>query len=491
MFGVTRHAIRSSFSTTTPFLRSQMGNIASALLSPVYPPPPVPSLSSSLSAPSFSPVPSLTPVQSLAQELTLPPEVWINIHRFVVSGILPLPQVFPTVEGSAAPEDPLNELQLQRLLDAARSLAGVCKLWNSLAQELLYENIWVRDNERWPSLHNALQRIQNARRVRGVRLSSTRPDHNVWVLQRCPHIHVLVLPEAQGSDGDGDTGVAPNPLPTLPLLKHLYWAETLSGAALLPAVLTAAPNIEQISLARKVKTPRFNAQRIDRSAAFPPLPCVRSLSLRRVRETCLQKFWTTTLPQLTHLTICRASLHENISRPLFPTLRVLALVTNPAERVSFPAILRHFPALCELRYDASNPPLIQSSGPLAAKLVCVRLHLPLPAPAPTPDLREDVARRNPEPLLHLAIAQRYRWAPLEDLTPTCAGAQERGAAYAPDIPRAAARRLGRARVGRVCEWDGVGRAMREGVSGRGWSAVSDGCQSKATSLVSNSRARTD
>ncbi|KAJ6466619.1 hypothetical protein C8R47DRAFT_1221222 [Mycena vitilis] len=215
-------------------------------------------------------------------------------------------------------------------------------LWHNLGQELLYENVWVRDNERWPSLHNGLQRTQNARRVRGVRLSSTRPDHNVWVLQRCPHIHVLVLPEAQGRDGDSGTGVPF--LPALPLLKHLYWAETSFGAALLPAVLTAAPNVEQISLARKVKTPRFNAQRIDRSAAFPPLPC------------------------LTHLTISRASLHETPNRPLFPTLRVLALVTDPAERVSFPAILHHFPALSELRYDASNPPLIQSSGPLAAKL---------------------------------------------------------------------------------------------------------------------------
>ncbi|KAJ6475200.1 hypothetical protein C8R47DRAFT_1220676 [Mycena vitilis] len=276
-------------------------------------------------------------------------------------------------------------------------------LWHNLGQELLYENVWVRDNERWPSLHNGLQRTQNARRVRGVRLSSTRPDHNVWVLQRCPHIHVLVLPEAQGRDGDSGTGVPF--LPALPLLKHLYWAETSFGAALLPAVLTAAPNVEQISLARKVKTPRFNAQRIDRSAAFPPLPCVRSLSLIRVRETCLQKLWTTTLPQLTHLTISRASLHETPNRPLFPTLRVLALVTDPAERVSFPAILHHFPALSELRYDASNPPLIQSSGPLAAKLVRVRLHLPLPTPAPAPDLRED--------------------APLEDLTP--AGAAHKNA----------------------------------------------------------------
>ncbi|KAJ6470186.1 hypothetical protein C8R47DRAFT_1077698, partial [Mycena vitilis] len=90
----------------------RMGNIASALLSPVSAPPPVPSLSSSLSVQSVSP---FTPAQSLAQELTLPPEVWINIHRFVVSGILPLPQVLPTVEGSAAaPEDPLNELELQR-----------------------------------------------------------------------------------------------------------------------------------------------------------------------------------------------------------------------------------------------------------------------------------------------------------------------------------------------------------------------------------------
>ncbi|KAJ7670635.1 hypothetical protein DFH06DRAFT_1369603 [Mycena polygramma] len=378
-------------------------------------------------------MPALTPVQSPpqpspAQELTLPPELWINIHQFVVSDILPLAQVLPNVDGSVAPEDPLNELQLQRVLDAARSLTSVCQLWNNLAQELLYENIWVRDNERWPSLHNALQRPRNARVVRAVRLSSMRFDHNVWVLQRCANVTVLVLPDSRD---DERFCAAPNiSLPLLSSLKHLCWAETSSAATLLPAVLAAAPNVEQISLARKVKTPKFVARRLDLLAAFPPLPSVRSLSLIHVRHPCLYKVLSTTLPQLTHLTICLASLDENSNGPVLPTVRVLTLVPDPSEHVSFPMILRRFPALCELRYHVSNPPLslpvsLGLEQDVAEKLVCVRLHLPLPAPAPTSDSREDVARRNTEPpwssetLLQLGLVWRHP-APVEDMTATCA-----------------------------------------------------------------------
>src|ERR1700761_1520595 len=114
---------------------------------------------------------------------------------------------------------------------AARSLVSVCRLWNELAQELLYENVWLTDTRRWASLSAALQRPEVARHVRSLRLSTTRFDHNVEALLYCSQVEVLVQPEFPRPELLYAT---PNvPLPRLHSLKRLYWIESQWSSALL------------------------------------------------------------------------------------------------------------------------------------------------------------------------------------------------------------------------------------------------------------------
>ncbi|KAJ6470193.1 hypothetical protein C8R47DRAFT_759006 [Mycena vitilis] len=255
-----------SLVTPSPFLDHdlehdaylQMGNIVSALLSSIPSPPLAPFISAS--TPSLPPVPALTPEQ------TLPPELWTNIHRFVVSGILKV---------DVASEDPLNEPPLQGVC-ATRSLIGVCKLWNDLAQDYLGAY-----NERWPSLHNTPKAPEPAHRA-------FRPPVVDTLRPQC--LGSAALRERRCPDNERFCAAPNISPPILPSLK-LYWAETSSAAAPLPAVLATALNLEGIPLARKVKTPKFVARRLDLLAAFPPLPSVRSLSLILVRQPSLHKIF--------------------------------------------------------------------------------------------------------------------------------------------------------------------------------------------------------
>src|ERR1700761_2683878 len=133
---------------------------------------------------------------------------------------------------------------------AARSLVSVCRLWNELAQELLYENVWIADTRRWASLSAALQRPDVARHVRSLRLSTTRYDHNIEALRYCPQVEVLIQPEFPRPER---LYAAPNvPLPLLHSLRHLYWIESEWSSVILEKVLRAAPNLEHIFLTSSV-----------------------------------------------------------------------------------------------------------------------------------------------------------------------------------------------------------------------------------------------
>ncbi|KAJ7669477.1 hypothetical protein DFH06DRAFT_1321549 [Mycena polygramma] len=347
----------------------------------------------------------------------LPPELWIDIHRLVVSDILQPAQVSANVDvtnyNATGPEEALNELDLQSFLEAARSLTNVCRLWNNLAQGLLYENICVPDQERWLSLRNALQKPDNACRVRRVRLSSDPvcSDHNIWVLQQCgPHIETLVHPDQSRKFQPGHVDTQDISLPAMLSLKHLYWVKNASLGKLLRTVLTAAPNLEHISLASMA---RFEGLRGGAAAlaVFPPIPCVQSLRIIHLRLQYVRVLLSTELPRLTHLTISPATITPD-TVPVLPSLRVLTLVPVAGlEHVSFSAILDHFPALYELRYHATNPPEPVYPDLPAATLACVRLYFP----GRSSDLRESVwlwlveaALKNAELLLHpmLPVLQR-------------------------------------------------------------------------------------
>ncbi|KAJ6572282.1 hypothetical protein B0H19DRAFT_681156 [Mycena capillaripes] len=358
--------------------------------------------------------PRLLQAAMSVSEPSLPPELWLFIHRLALSDISPLVEVYSEdeiIQYSTTPDYPLNYSQLQRFLEAARSLGCVCRLWSRLAQEFLYENIWV-DDQRWSSLSLALEQPHIARRVRSVRLSSTHFDYNALVLQRCgPHIEVLVLHESPYHDREIS-------LPLLPSLRRLYWAETSSAAPLLGAVVSAAPNLEHLSL-----TSTWSGYQVAAPASFPPLLNLHSLALVALSTPYVQALLRTDMPQLVRLTIAPVYLVSG-AFPFLPALHTLILAG--ASSTPFPAILRHCPALRELRYNTfwrATPPEVTQT---AAKLSCVRLYLSSRLPISTEMVERNAAALLIRPAfaaLQRVVLDGSAWGAFEN---RCAWAQLRG-----------------------------------------------------------------
>ncbi|KAJ6572280.1 hypothetical protein B0H19DRAFT_1231792 [Mycena capillaripes] len=306
---------------------------------------------------------------------SLPAELWMFIHRMALSDISPLAKVYSEdeiMQYNTTADLPLKHRELQRFLEAARLLRCVCRLWSKVAQEVLFENLWVNNKMRWPSLSLALEQPDIARLVRSVRLSPTRLDYNVLVLRRCaPHIRVLVLPEFP--DGECLYAAPESEISLAPLrsLKRLYWVETFWSAPLLHAVLSAAPNLEHVSLDSTTIGSDYEFDELN----FAPLPYLRFLALFNLSTQCVYALLRTDMPQLAHLTISTAHVASD-AFPLLPTLHTLILAGEAS--TPFPAILRHCPALRELRYNALCRPKPPEATQTAAKLLCVRLYLSPP-----------------------------------------------------------------------------------------------------------------
>ncbi|KAJ7199144.1 hypothetical protein GGX14DRAFT_572907 [Mycena pura] len=306
---------------------------------------------------------------------SLPPELWIYIHRLATEHVSPFRNAYrevrdPDSKAVTAP-DPLDDRSVPRFLKAARSLMSVCRLWNELARELLYENVWIADTRRWASLSAALQRPDVAQHVRSLRLSTTRYDHNVEALRYCPQVEMLVQPRFWRPEY---LHTAPDvPLPRLHTLKSLYWAESEWSSALLEKVLSAAPNLEHIFLISSDSTP---------SAGTPievlNLPHLKSLVLTWLNRENVYSILRTDLQHLTHLTIKPVYLEWDAVSAL-PALTSLALIGHPEETVvSYSTICARCPALRELRYDANftlQPPAV---GQTASALTYIQLQLWVP-----------------------------------------------------------------------------------------------------------------
>ncbi|KAJ7197354.1 hypothetical protein GGX14DRAFT_667815 [Mycena pura] len=299
----------------------------------------------------------------------LPPELWIYIHRLAIEDVSPLRKAYREIH------DPVNiapdALDVLRFLKAARSLMSVCKLWNVLAQELLYENVWLTDARRWASLSAALQRPDVARHVRSLRLSTARYDHNVEALCYCPQVEMLYQPDYPRPEY---LDTAPDvPLPRLQSLKYLYWAESEWSSALLENVLSAAPNLEHIFL--------FSSGSIPSAATpieLPNLPHLKSLGLTWLNSEHVFAILRTDLQHLTHLTIDPVYLEWD-AVPALPALTSLALNGYPEEAlVSYSTICARCPALRELRYDADFTPEPPAVGQTAPALTYIQLHLWVP-----------------------------------------------------------------------------------------------------------------
>ncbi|KAJ7199126.1 hypothetical protein GGX14DRAFT_662104 [Mycena pura] len=304
---------------------------------------------------------------------SLPPELWICIHRLAIEDISPHEFLDPVYSTPATP-DQLDDHSVRRFLKVSLSLVSVCRLWNRLAQELLYENVWLTDTRRWASLSAALQRPDIARHVRSLRLSTTCYEHNVEALRYCPQVEVLVQPELPHPEL---LYAAPSvPLPLLHSLRHLYWVESQGSSAILDKVLSAAPNLEHIFLTSPATI--IGIRSASTPIELPNLPHLKSLVLTWLHMEHAFAILRNDLQHLTHLTVNLSDFTRDTALSL-PALTSLAFVglSGPA-RVPYPTICAHCPALRELRYNASlfsEPP---AAGQTAPALTYIQLYLSAP-----------------------------------------------------------------------------------------------------------------
>ncbi|KAF7291985.1 hypothetical protein MIND_01224200 [Mycena indigotica] len=294
----------------------------------------------------------------------LPPELWLQIYRIATEELSPLARARALDDEF----DPLDERHLQRYFKAVRSLGRVCRFWHKLAQELLFENIWINP-KRWSSLTAALDQTNNITRT--ALLSPTRFDHNIALLRRegfSDTLEVLSQPEYPRTMEyyPSERGIQ---LPPLNSLKRIFWVESSWSADLLQSVLAAAaPNIEHITLSTSATLGSdSNILRV------PNLPRLRSLSVSSLTPFHTLAVLHAGLPNLRHLTIDPPQLE-----PDFPPINSLTTLTITGSTfVRFATIHARFPGLRELQFDARATLFPPQEKQSFLRLALVRLFLPI------------------------------------------------------------------------------------------------------------------
>ncbi|KAF8184092.1 hypothetical protein K438DRAFT_1124270 [Mycena galopus ATCC 62051] len=316
---------------------------------------------SSPSSPSFTT--TMDPVPAAA---SLPHEIWFYIHRLATGDTSPLVVAHADWFQYKPVTDPLEEIA--RFWRDASSLVLVCRLWNSLANELLYENIRVDEN--FDSLlRPSLENPANANLVRSVRLSPTRFDHNYAILALCPRIQLIVQPEASKKDlvfHALDAGIDTAPLSLSQSLTHIYWSESEMTSALLRKLITLAPTLESLFLMNSAVL-----QSDPEAMTFPPIPRLRRLGLVPASLSLTTSILQINLQNLTRLT-CSPSLFLISDAPIFPSVRTLELFGSRST-IQFAGIFARCPRLRELCYDVWNG-ILELEDEQRSHLECIRLH---------------------------------------------------------------------------------------------------------------------
>ncbi|KAJ7249375.1 hypothetical protein C8J57DRAFT_1356815 [Mycena rebaudengoi] len=305
--------------------------------------------------------------QTPAYTVSLPAELWLYIHRLFTSDTSPLVAAYNERYQYVRPVDHFDDMR--HFLRDVRTLVLVCRSWNDLGNEILYENVKV--DGRFESLYAALQKPGNARLVRSIRLSNTRHSDNVAIIKLCPQVEFLVQPDVESHLDVGATDVQ---LPPLPYLRRIYWWNSSCVSALFLTVLHAAPNLQFLSL---------NSSSASDAVGTDPLPALASLQWLSLSglsmAPTLQPLSTSTIPipilrtdiyHITRLT-CRPSHFIYPDFPTLPALQTLELFGSNSN-THFPIIFARCPNLRELCYDVWNT--LTTPHDKLSSLSCIRLH---------------------------------------------------------------------------------------------------------------------
>ncbi|KAJ7191191.1 hypothetical protein GGX14DRAFT_579162 [Mycena pura] len=259
-------------------------------------------------------------------------------------------------------------MEIREFLRNASSFALVSRLWNALANEILFKNIRV--DSRFHSLYDALNRRGAVHLVRSIRLSSTRFDLNLTILARCPGVQLIVLP-------DSPEHAAPLQVPNhlgldfvtqLPFLKRIYWTETRHASGLLRKLVPIAPNLEHILLLESI----YPTQRTKEALSLPHIPSLRGLY---VRDYNIHSIGTILQIGLQNLTLLHCTplflTHPDFPASL-PRVTVLRLFGSRSH-IHFGTVFAQFPRLQELNYDVWNS-LSPPTGGEPIPLSLIHLH---------------------------------------------------------------------------------------------------------------------
>ncbi|KAJ7197460.1 hypothetical protein GGX14DRAFT_471364, partial [Mycena pura] len=250
----------------------------------------------------------------------------------------------------------------------ARSLVLVSRLWNALANEILFENIRV--DSRFHSLYDALNRRGAAHLVRSIRLSSTSSSYNHAILACCPGVQLIVWPDSPEHAApprdpnhlglDADT--------RLPFLKRVYWTETRHTSGLLCKLVPIAPNLEYIFLSESTHP----TQRTIKALNLPQIPSLRGLG---VGDRYIHSIVTILQIDLQNLTLLHCTplflAHPDFPASL-PCVTILRLFGSRSH-IHFGTVFAQFPRLQELTYDVWNR-LSPPTGDEPIPLSLIRLH---------------------------------------------------------------------------------------------------------------------
>ncbi|KAJ7484241.1 hypothetical protein FB451DRAFT_1554818 [Mycena latifolia] len=305
--------------------------------------------------------------------VSLPPEIWIYIQRLATSETSPLKMAcadrFQYVARGLA--DPLQDFE--DFLRIASSFVLVCRLWNSLANEILYENIRVDD--RFQALYTALKRPGTAPLVRSIRLSPTQFDHNYQILALCPQVQIVTQPDDLATSMALQLQLSNYPsllqsalepeLPTFLSLRHIFCAELLIDSLLWRRIFRASPNLEYLFVSRSPSS----TMHVD-SIGLPPITSLKRLGFPQLARPMASVLLQMDLLGLTRLQ-CSPSDLSLLDFPTLPSLHTLELFGSRST-ILFPAIFSRCPCLRELCYDVWNdvsPPREEHPS-----LSCIRLH---------------------------------------------------------------------------------------------------------------------
>ncbi|KAJ7093463.1 hypothetical protein B0H15DRAFT_947585 [Mycena belliarum] len=283
--------------------------------------------------------------------VSLPPEVWMYIQRLATSETSPLTLAYADRFQYVPHADPLEHLE--GFLRAACSFALVCRLFNSVATDILYEN--VRVDERFPILRTALEGRDAGRLVRSIRLSPRHSEHNYEILALCPFVQVIVQPDDGLPIFSGRVSVVSSPsrepvLPELLALRHVYCSELLIDSRLLIEVLQTSPNIEYLSVMQSPYTLPVDALAL---LGLPAIANLKGLALPLlVRQAIPSSIFRMNLQGLTRLH-CFPSTLALAEFPTLPSLHVLEILGSRST-MFFPLIFSRCPRLHELCYDVRN-----------------------------------------------------------------------------------------------------------------------------------------